>query len=245
MLYIHTFVDLPISDIDVGANVEVTSNSNRRYMKYYGKLVLELGLLFKNLNEAIQTPNRTRMLRIMKLMMAIFKAKSNSSKYADELLRFLIMQQCLLPPMEAELVFHSLFVNTNGKPNGHVPVDMIMEYIVNTEKRHIKHMGSNKTENNIIKMSKSLAGICNIVKHFDIASDVIERKKSHKVASSTSDELMIVAGLRSIRPFRMVQNEPSWLKKLPLGSLLNQLIGSKYNSWLWTRGQYLMKKLDN
>ncbi len=214
-------------------------------MKAYGKLVLELGLLFKNLTETISTPHRSRMLRIMKLMMAFFKAKSNNSKYADELLRFLILQQTLLPPKQALEVFHSLFVNIHGTPNSHIAADLSMEYIVNTEKRHMKHMGSNKIQQSIIKMSKSLAGISTVGKHFDAISSVIRRSSSNKKTSAEADELLIIEGLRSTKPFQMCESEqPTWVKKLPLGSLLSHMSSSKFHAWLWKRGQILLRKLD-
>ena len=65
-------------------------------VKNYGHLVLELGLLFKVLNDMIHLPDCDRGLRLLKLAMVVFKADNNLSKYALEILRLLVHQSCSL-----------------------------------------------------------------------------------------------------------------------------------------------------
>ena len=62
----------------------------------YAHLVMEFGLQFKNFLDCIKTPNRKRMLRTLKLMMVTLKVNSNMCKYADKILRFLVLQLCAL-----------------------------------------------------------------------------------------------------------------------------------------------------
>ncbi len=172
-------------------------------VKTYGQLVLELGLVFRNFHESISIPNRPRMLRTLKLMMTILKANNNLSKYADEILRFVVCQQHILPEKEAYQVFYGLFVNTRGKLDSHIPCDLAMEWLVRVTKRHIKHIMSNKTEKNIERKTQSLACLMDISKNFQKASSVMVRSKQHKTASSLNDERLMIEDLRTVKPFTL------------------------------------------
>lgn len=101
----------------------------------YGQMVLELGLLFKELLDVCKSPDQKKLLRLLKHSMTVFKAKSNNSKYAFEIHRFLIQQISTLSEKEAAEVVQGMFVNTTGKPDGHIPADLQMEYVVKTIKK--------------------------------------------------------------------------------------------------------------
>lgn len=64
-----------------------------------------------------------------------------------------------------------------------------MEYLVKLikKKKHIRHMFSNKTEDNISKRTKSLSGIETISDVYDLESNVIKRSKHHKNKDADSD----------------------------------------------------------
>ena len=93
------------------------------------------------------------MIIIFKILLQNFKAHSNLSKYADEILRILIMLQECMNEREANKCFYSLFVKSGEEC---LPVDLKIEHIVKTAKKQIKHMYSNKTEENILKKSSAL-----------------------------------------------------------------------------------------
>ena len=118
-------------------------------VKDYALLAMEFGLLFQNFLGSIKTPNRNRMMRTLKLMMVLLKADSNMCRYADEILRFLVHQTCILSEREAHQMFYGMFVNTKGKLDSFIPCDLMMEFVVRATKKHIKHMHSNKTERNV------------------------------------------------------------------------------------------------
>ncbi|CAC5384468.1 unnamed protein product [Mytilus coruscus] len=96
----------------------------------YATLVLNLGLLYKELLSVCKLPDRKRLIRLMKQCLIVFKAKSNLSKYALEVLRFLVQQTVLLSEKSATMTVYSMFVNTQGKIDSHIPADFQMEYIV-------------------------------------------------------------------------------------------------------------------
>ena len=90
----------------------------------YAKLVLNLGLLFKELLDVCKIPDRKRMIRLMKQCLVVFKSKSNNSKYAVEVMRFLMQQTCVLSEKKAFHSFYSMFVNTKGKLDSYIPSDL-------------------------------------------------------------------------------------------------------------------------
>lgn len=87
-----------------------------------------------DLLDVCKTPDQNRLIRLLKHSMTIFKSKSNNSKYALEIHRFLIQQTCTLSEKEAAGIVQGMFVNTSGKKDGHIPADLQMEYVVKTIK---------------------------------------------------------------------------------------------------------------
>ncbi|CAC5377462.1 unnamed protein product [Mytilus coruscus] len=149
----------------------------------YATLVLNLGLLYKELLSVCKLPDRKRLIRLMKQCLIVFKAKSNLSKYALEVLRFLMQQTVLLSEKSATMTVYSMFVNTQGKIDSHIPADLQMEYIVKLTKKYIKHVFSNKSSQNISKKTRALSSIESVCDNFDQISDVKVRCKNHSHAS--------------------------------------------------------------
>lgn len=71
----------------------------------YGCQLLEVGLLFKDLLDLTHMPERKRGLRLLKIAMLYFKSHNNLSKYAYEIMRFLVYQECLLSEKAANEMF--------------------------------------------------------------------------------------------------------------------------------------------
>jgi len=146
----------------------------------YSKLLMQLGLLFISIDDLMKSPDRKRALGLLKYTMVYFRAHSTHSKYAAEILRLLVHQQCILSVREAYQEFYGLFVNTKGKIDSYIPCDLQMEYLVCKTKKQIKHMFSGQTEHNLDVRSKSIGSIADIAYNFDNAANVILRaKKTH------------------------------------------------------------------
>lgn len=173
-------------------------------VKNYGHLVLELGLLFKSLDDLCKSPFRQRGLRLLKLAMVHLKANNWNSKYAYEIMRFLVHQQSILSETEAHEEFYGLFMNTKGGLDTHIPCDLRMEFLVKRIKRNIKNMFSNKTEKNITSRTSALAALDDISENYDQCSNVLIRAKKHSDADSKKDEMDIISDLRQIRPFKFI-----------------------------------------
>jgi hypothetical protein len=226
--------------LHVSESVEIVTNSiatdGKCQMKKYAHLVLELGIMFQSLCESIKHPNKEIMLPIFKVLMQFFKSNSAKSKYADEILRFLI-QMKRLSKEAADQCFYSLFVCIN--PNKCIPVDLQMEHIVKTSKKQIKHMFSNKTSSNILKQSSALYGISEVSSHFDSVSNVLIRSKKHSVVSSLDDERQMYEDLHSLKPFDVSHCcHTNYDGVARFVSITDKLDLIAFNNWLVSRGTH-------
>ena len=167
----------------------------------YACQVMELGMLFISLQDLVHLPHRERGLRLLKFLMLVMKNYSNRSKYAIEIMRFLVHQVITLNNQETQQMFYSLFVNTKGKIESHIAADDEMEGMVGVIKKHIHHMYSNKTEHNIQNKTRALGGIKLITEQYDMTTKTITRSRKHTTASCKDDEASMLKDLRKVRPF--------------------------------------------
>lgn len=207
---IEPVINFITSDSKAHMNGEDVGDKGCNAVKSYGKVVLELGLIFLNLNDIIKHPSRVRLLCLLKYIMIMLKGHRNKSKYALEILRLLCQQFALLSEKQACESLFGLFVNT-GKAI--IPADLQMEYIVKVTEGHLKSMCSNKTEKSLIKRSQFF-GMDQIANNFDNETHVIKRAQRHKRPSSHDDEMKIVSDLHKVQPFMgsLVQNTASVVK---------------------------------
>ena len=171
------------------------------HVQMYALQLLETGLAFKNFLETVQVPNRARMLRTMKVMMMLLKGNKANTKYADEILRFLIHQLAILSEREAHFMFYSMFVNTRGMIDSNIACDLQMEHIVRTCKKHIKHLQSNKCEDTIRKRTGALAAINEVIRNYDAETKPPKRSSKHSTRSKEDDENAMTQDLRELKPF--------------------------------------------
>lgn len=211
----------------------------------YAKRVLELGLLFKDMLDATKIPERNRHISLLKLIMLLFKSHRNLSKYAYEILRFLVHQMCILSKKAAEEEFYGLFVNTNGHCDSHIPADRRMEYLVKKIKTHIKHMYSNKTETNIKLRSSAIANIADVGERYDDVTNVITRTQRHADRSAQGDELILLESLRMVHPFQPTPGRCHTCFPDIAVSSVNNLDVQHYHEWINTRKYKFAVEMGN
>ena len=93
---IDPIIDFVTKESKANINGENSIDSGLEVMKNYGKVVLELGLIFINLCDIIKHPSRVRLLCLLKYIMIMLKGHRNKSKYALEILRLVCQQFALL-----------------------------------------------------------------------------------------------------------------------------------------------------
>lgn len=201
----------------------------------YAQLALELGLCYRHFIDCIKSADRTRMLRLLKVMLMIIKADSFQAKYGDEILRFLVIQLHVLSEEDANKMFYSMFVNSSGRVDGYIPVDLQMEFLIRLYKKHIKHMISNKRDDNITRRVNALAGLHDIMENFDNITVRVTRTKKHSCASKEEDEKSILSDLRECKPFTYVSGRSVVGFTHVECSVMAKLDNCKFIQWLNVR----------
>jgi hypothetical protein len=92
---------------------------------------------------------------MLKMMIPLFYHHSPLSKYMVECIDYILKTELLLPPKIAIQVRVSSFVNPKGKKGKNKAADMQKENQVKELKDLIRGLGSNKTENSIVRLSKA------------------------------------------------------------------------------------------
>ena len=191
--------------------------------------MLESGVIYMLLQKFTKEPVREELLALFKFMGLILRGHSTSLKYPLELLYLFFQQYSTLNERDACVVFSNCFVNLNG--NGHVAADQLNEWVVRIVKKLLKHMYSNKTNDNIYNQSAALAGVNEIVTHLDGEINTLVRYKQHKYKLDLEQEMKLISDFREIKPFVYVEGRKfdafpnmSMSPKLSIDSF-------KLNSW--------------
>ncbi|KAH3874587.1 hypothetical protein DPMN_037834 [Dreissena polymorpha] len=174
-----------------------------------------------------------------------FKANNECSKYAYEIARLLVHQFCILSEKEACEEFFGMFVNTTGKENAHIPCDLKMEHIVKDIKSNIKHMFSNKTDQNITNRSSALPVIKAVSEAFDDVTGVIIRSKRHTRTSSLHDEAEMIKDIHQIQPFVYKAGRKHLLFPNVPKQMTCDLDEKKYHTWIETQKYKFATDLGN
>lgn len=210
----------------------VRSQNNGDDVYNYGVLVMELGLMFLEFQEVCKTPDRARLMTVLKCMMMMFKTVNNNSKYALEILRFLCFHQSSYSLQTSYQSIHGLFVNTQGRLDSSIPADLHMEHMVQKTKSMLKSLGSNKTPEIIMKRSKALAGMDAISHQYDTDTSVILRSHRHKLKSAKDDELKMMQDICEVHPFKHTPGRSFEFFKGLTSPLLFSVDAEKYKAWV-------------
>lgn len=103
-------------ELKPSAKMKPASTTTKReedYVKNYAHMMVDLGLIYKELLHISKQPDRKMILSLMKRCMCVFKASSNNSKYAYEVHHFLVQQYSMLSQKDATESLYSMFVNDN------------------------------------------------------------------------------------------------------------------------------------
>lgn len=169
----------------------------------YGMRVLETGAIFFHLKSLVKCPNRTKMLSTLKAVLVALISTGDRAQYPVAIMRMLITQFSLLGQREAAEMFHQSTVNTKGREDSHVPVDQVVEWNVKNQKRHIKHLMSNRSNEVAIKRrSTALGDISSVSTKFDKNVGTRERHRSKNKEPSSEDVETIFGDLKVVRPFK-------------------------------------------
>ena len=167
-------------------------------MLEYSCAVLNDGLFFLELRDAIHEGDGERLERCWKVMLLHFTYYGERSKYALEAIHLLAaLNGCASPCLREEL-FWCRFVNSQGGAGkNNIPSDLFMEHLNRTLKDYLKGLGSNISDSTILQTGKSLRGLMDITAYFDELCDIPPTSLHHTKHSASKDEQLILKELTS------------------------------------------------
>ena len=165
----------------------------------YASVVLELGLLFLELEEEItHDGNGDRNNILWKVLMFFFRATGHH-KYALQALMRTAQVSALLSPRMSEHLTWSQF--TSARNGSNKPNDLMVEHNNREVKGYLKAMGPNKTLRATQRRALSSVCLSDIARHF--VQDVGAQRSygRHSRADKSQDVLRMVGVLREQRVF--------------------------------------------
>lgn len=131
----------------------------------------------------------------------MFYCHSELSKYLAECIDYIKKTEILLSTKMSMKVRAASFINKSGRIGKNKPADMEKENQVKLLKELIRGLGSNKTENAIVGISKAAPVIESVVHHFDEEAGICEVRTTHKSRSLESDLKVMLEKTRELDPF--------------------------------------------
>lgn len=162
---------------------------------------LQYAFLIWNFMDAIKEGDIFRTNVCFKTMIPLFYCHSELSKYLAECIDYIQKTKILLSTKMSMKVRAASFINKSGRIGKNKPADMEKENQVKLLKELIRGLGSNKTENAIVGISKAAPVIESVVHHFDEEAEICEVRTTHKSRSLESDLKVILEKTRELDPF--------------------------------------------
>ena len=170
----------------------------------YSVNVLQSFMLLADFKDAVSSGNGDYLSILHKQLLVHFFSATGFNDYAIEMLTNIMQTQILLSEAEAHKCKWASTVNWSGGEGKNVEIDLFQENRNKDMKEMIKAMGANKSEKAINRASKAAGGVKKIVEAYEKQVSLRRKSTSHTHKSSAADEKMIMAALRSLRPFKEV-----------------------------------------
>ncbi|XP_066914508.1 uncharacterized protein [Clytia hemisphaerica] len=168
----------------------------------YALMTIFLTMLLLQLKDTAAEADGDRNLINQKILLVVFKALNNRSKYAIEMFVSIAQIECTLTPRLSEEFKWGFFLNWRGGKGNNIEDDLAQEICNRLSKKIVKRMGANKSMKTIAKVCKATNGIKDIVESFDQAVSVEHGSSHHTTRDSFDDEKEIIADILNFGPFQ-------------------------------------------
>ena len=127
--------------------------------------------------------------------------KEGRHNYANEALNLLCQYNYDLPAQQVEQLIWSRFVNTTGIKGGNIPADLHLEHLNRILKGTVQGLGSNKHEEAIVRSSKEISAIKEVIQNYDQDNTTTLSSSSHHTPAIKKEIETIVKELRQYQVF--------------------------------------------
>ena len=169
----------------------------------YSLSLLRYFFVIADYKDAVREGNGRQLLILHKQLLQHFKSVPGFNAYAIEMLISIIQSDVFLSQAESHQITWSATVNWKGGSGKNIEIDLLQENRNKDLKNLIKGMGANKTTNAIKRASRAAGGVRHIVENFDNNASLAVQSSGHTHRSSESDEEIVMADLRDLKPFEL------------------------------------------
>ncbi|XP_071121775.1 uncharacterized protein [Mytilus edulis] len=173
------------------------TSANDDQLFNYIILLFKLTGLLKNLDTAIDMADGRRSVRSAKYELPIFNT-TNKLKYVIGCIHLTALSEETLSPEQRDRLILNRTVNLQGGKNNNLALDEYVE-MLNRDSKDI--VTGHQTKESIIAHSKQYPHLINYIKHFDIISEIRQRKGFHKLPQYKADVMKVAKELIEIRAF--------------------------------------------
>ncbi|KAK4699075.1 hypothetical protein P7C70_g7189, partial [Phenoliferia sp. Uapishka_3] len=159
-----------------------------------------------NFRDSLRYGHVDRYVAAGKFLAPMFYA-SGQSQYASSFSRWLLDVCVDLPPEQALALAMSAVVNTTGRIDGFIPVDLAQEHQNLSIKQVFMAKGSNASPEWLARMSPTIGAFSNLLKGFKTDLQIRKGGHHHDV-DSKADSISIARHLRSADAFRPNKDRP-------------------------------------
>ena len=213
-------------------NLEDTGLTESDGKYSYACEVLNLGLFFTEFHDSIKEADGNRILRCYRYLLPLFKS-SNRKNYALEAYNLLYAYHYSLSKRQAAQLIWSRTINVQGIKGKNIPMDLHLEHLNRTVKEAVQTLGSNKTEQAMVRIGKSLGTLSPALETFDRINDVPAPYGTHTIPDISAECSRIVEQLISEDVFTL-KNSIRYHKsfKKMNGCLLHEVNKEELLSWM-------------
>jgi L1 cell adhesion molecule like protein len=161
----------------------------------YAKDTLVLGLLLMEFNDSIREGDGDRIIRCWKFLLPLFKS-TGRTKYSVEAVTLLAQYYYLFSPRMAAQMAWSRTINTHGRTGKNISCDLHLEHLNRVAKNALGGLQSNVTEKSVERIGKTVGGMSNLSRRFDVHNNVPTPSDYHTRKPKQKDVRMMVDQLR-------------------------------------------------
>ena len=218
-----------------------SSTKSTDRVQEYAMETLSLGLLLLEFKDAVREGDGTRVIRCWKYFLIIFRVTGHKN-YCLEALHLLTQYYFTLPPQYAEQMVWGRFVNSNGGQGNNISADLHMEHLNRLLKDAISLLGANKTPQAILRASKALGVVKDILCQFDETTGVCFTGK-HTRRSDDEDLTKVLDELSQCQVFSYKCGRAHHLfPSMVCNKLLTSMNKTKFQKWMTKNVSAILKQ---
>ena len=207
----------------------------------YAKVVLELGLLFLELEDISREGDGKRNNVVWKVLLYYFRATGHHKYALQALYRVMQIEALLSPRMSAQLTWSQFCSASTG---GNKPNDLAVEHNNGDLKSSLRAMGPNKTLPAVQRYAAASVPLSTIESAFDSIASVPPSSGRHTARSNDGDVQKMVKSLHTACVFSNVpsrHHERFQHVTSPLQSLITQP-ANRFAEWYSSHQKKMSRK---